>query len=74
MRQTVGFDRRILELALHHLVVYHWLTAYEVRGLTREQMLTECVLALAKINKEQFDLLVKEIHSRPAPNHFLNTP
>lgn len=65
MRHTTDFDPQIVQLALHNPLVYQYMNLYLRGDVTREQMLTECVLQLAIVNKQQFDLLVNEVQHRP---------
>lgn len=66
MKQTTDFDKRLLALARDDAVVYNAISYYLENNMTVEQALTEIVLVFAKINKQQFELLLKEKQMRPA--------
>lgn len=51
-------DPRLQELSLENPVIYNFIMLWKRGDFTFDQALTECVLALAKINQEQFDMLV----------------
>jgi hypothetical protein len=65
-------DERILRLAQDSPIVYHYMTHIQRGNLSYEQALVECVLALAKVNQSQFNMLVKEAQSKPYSDPFLD--
>ena len=65
-------DARIIELNNHNPIVHHFATLYIRGDLSMNQMLTECVVALAEVNKKQFDTIVKMEQENPVPHFHRN--
>ena len=65
-------DERLIKLAQENPIVYRALSHATRGDLSLEAALTECVIILVKMNKEQFDLLVDIQMKNIGPSHFIS--